>query len=290
MEHLNQEQAEILLVLRKMLMLPSGYEKIIFYNTNTKVYTFCESNKAEEDEVVRKDAPLQPSCSAVRAIEERKICVTTHTQDRLTVIDIAFPIVAAGGVIGTVGFIKHRHLLAEIIEIIQDLEAIVRSMASSVWELTASASVLSEQSDEMLIYLREVLKNFVKMEEIVRIILKLSSDTELIGFNAMIQASKAGNHGSTFGVVANEVMKLARNSGDSLAEIKNSIDSVKSIVSKILEYFTELNAMIQEQTAATEDVQKISDELRVSGETIIRYFDRFSELPVNVRKIAKRYS
>jgi methyl-accepting chemotaxis protein len=75
--------------------------------------------------------------------------------------------------------------------------------------------------------------NTQKIEDVVSIINSIADQTKLLAINATIEAARAGEAGRGFAVVANEIKILADNT-------KNSIASIKEVVSKILKSITEV--------------------------------------------------
>lgn len=97
--------------------------------------------------------------------------------------------------------------------------------------------------------LNDVIKNANSVNEIFMLsdaILKITEQTNLLALNAAIEASRAGEAGRGFSVVADEIRKLAENSKETVIQIQNTIGTVIKSVENLSTNSSELIDFISE--------------------------------------------
>ena len=120
--------------------------------------------------------------------------------------------------------------------------------------LTVVSNALRESRDEsqlglnaasnMMASLKALKESNIELEEIQNYMEKVTNKTgtinnivfktQVLSFNASIEAARAGTQGKGFAVVAQEVGRLAEMSGQTALEIQQILDETKSQVSKIV--------------------------------------------------------
>ena len=124
--------------------------------------------------------------------------------------------------------------------------------------------------------------------------------TQLLAFNASIEAARAGQHGRGFAVVANEVGNLAQLSGNAANQIQSLLEDSKSQVSNILqltesrvqegqsvcrEAKTSFEDMFQSIRKIVEQMQSISDAAAEQDVGVKQTTDAMGLIDVSSRKV-----
>jgi hypothetical protein len=146
---------------------------------------------------------------------------------------------------------------------------------SSVEELYASAENLSAQSEELSATAKSmdeetlhVNKDIVHVSDITTTIKKISQQSNILGINASIESARAGENGRGFGVVAEEIRKLAVTTNDSASTIEQDVHNVQSSVNRLVESVSQLATVsetqaqgVSELTLALNQISRMAEKL-----------------------------
>ncbi|MBN2105211.1 substrate-binding domain-containing protein [bacterium] len=99
-----------------------------------------------------------------------------------------------------------------------------------------------------------------KIDSVVELINDIASRVNVLALNASIEATKAGEYGAGFMVVAKAVRKLAKNTADATREVTDLIHTVQSDISKVERVMHDgLARMKQSASLADRAVTTLSD-------------------------------
>jgi methyl-accepting chemotaxis protein len=124
----------------------------------------------------------------------------------------------------------------------------------------ASGSAMGQSVEAM----RDMEASSARVFEIINVLDNIAFQTGMLSLNAAIEASKAGEGGKGFGVVASEVRQLALQCGTSANEIRQLVTSNKGLVQQCARHLsatsTALNQIVQ-------DVGEVSARLTTIAES-----------------------
>ena len=98
---------------------------------------------------------------------------------------------------------------------------------------------------------------------IVKAIENASTQLTLIGFNASIEAKRAGAAGAGFNVIAQEVRTLADKNTKQANEVENTMNEIKKAITGINAQLKNCNSEIQKNVEVLESLKVLVDEASV---------------------------
>ncbi len=149
----------------------------------------------------------------------------------------------------------------KIIAASDELAASSQELTAGMEELSAGALEVANTTKELSRLSQEVAQATHKMDEVVSFIQNIAGQTNLLGLNAAIEAARVGEQGRGFGVVAEEVRKLASSSAESVKTITQSLHNIQTSIDSLSSQLATIDRNVNEQTTAIGEMAKFSQNL-----------------------------
>ncbi|PCJ62882.1 MAG: hypothetical protein COA79_01785 [Planctomycetota bacterium] len=136
---------------------------------------------------------------------------------------------------------KSSEDVSELNLIVCNMSESLLNIADDMEHVTKVAEFANEQAAETTESLEILAKVSTNIDTVLNAIKSISEKTKLLSLNANIEATRAGEAGRGFKVVADEVKNLAKQTEESAAEIGKMISAIKDQSHLTLKRFNPLN-------------------------------------------------
>ena len=189
-------------------------------------------------------------------------------------------------------------------EAIDDADSIVVQLSAGIQQVAANAGTISGQAaqsvdaaqegrksvDQAIQQMRTIEETVVEsaqvvtrlgersheIGQIVAAITGIAEQTNLLALNAAIEAARAGEQGRGFAVVADEVRKLAEQSGEAAKQIAKLISEIQG----------ETDQAVQAMNAGTQEVKQGTAAVDAAGKSFADIFSSIHEISEQMREIS----
>jgi methyl-accepting chemotaxis protein len=108
------------------------------------------------------------------------------------------------------------------------------NMSQGARDSEQNASQIYSEAKHKLMLALEQSKTIEKIDELAKVIIMITDQTNLLSLNAQIEAARAGDTGRGFAVVADEIGKLAEDSKRAVAEIQKVTQTVLAAFNNLI--------------------------------------------------------
>ncbi|MBW9156718.1 hypothetical protein KTC93_18855 [Clostridium tagluense] len=177
-----------------------------------------------------------PKGEALREVmESGKVkAFTVDDYNNMSIRVVAIPLKdEQGKVVGAISYGKNLANSTRITKMSIDLSNATASILKVANVINTDIQNIREINTKVVDEVKNTSDQCNNTDDIIKFIEGIARQTNLLGLNAAIEASRAGELGKGFGVVASEIRKLSGSSTQSITEINTILKSIKDSVGKV---------------------------------------------------------
>nr|WP_243117062.1 methyl-accepting chemotaxis protein [Natranaerovirga hydrolytica] len=163
----------------------------------------------------------------------------------------------------------------KLVASIKELTELIATSSENVTQVSRSAESLAESGQISVVKAQELAAKNKHTSEILKFIKNIATQTNLLGLNAAIEASRAGEYGKGFAVVAEEVRKLAAQSQEAAQKIQQTVSEMNSAVSEISESIESTGSISQQQAAMTQEILSNLEHINKTASELDIFVERY---------------
>lgn len=159
----------------------------------------------------------------------------------------------------------------EIMEIAVKFQESMRDIENSIQAVIAGTNNLAEMLSNVSGITTNIEGDVQAASDVVGKISGNASRSNMLALNASIEAARSGEYGRGFTVVAEQMSKLAKDSGSSATEIKSTLDAITEHLISIVASMKDANEIANAHLSNISEIQSVLENTIMLAEKLERH-------------------
>ena len=156
----------------------------------------------------------------------------------------------------------------ELMNISQTLSLALGQISTAINNLSSGVQNVVDMNDDILLKVQEADESSKDTDGILSFIQAISSQTNMLGLNAAIEAARAGDAGRGFKVVATEIRKLSTSTSQSVKKVDSVLKNIGASIKSINEKISKSTGVFEGQVATLQEIASSLEKLNSTVEML----------------------
>lgn len=174
---------------------------------------------------------------------------------------MAVPVFENGEIAGTmvIGMsLEKKEKISNMSNLLSDS---LSKISSNLFDMSSGIQNIYGTNSDIQKFIEATSENAKKTDEVLNFIEGIAKKTNLLGLNAAIESSRAGEFGKGFSVVSNEIRKLSQSSKESINQINEILNNIQASINQIYDRFNHSNELLDNQASRLQEINAKIQEL-----------------------------
>jgi hypothetical protein len=171
-------------------------------------------------------------------------------------------------IVATLGIVVPKSTSGKLQNMSEKLTENIGTITQTVEQLAINASSINENEQNLYNSVETVNDILSEINKVTEFISTVARQSNMLGLNASIEASRVGEAGKGFAVVANEIRKLSVQSQETVPKIKKLTEEIQAKIGEVNDRCKKSIAASEEQASATEEISARIEELSTMTEEL----------------------
>lgn len=169
----------------------------------------------------------------------------------------------------------------------QDTSQIVKQNSVRINQMGMQMKIINSTVQESLETVEALNQSMMEVNNFLSAINQIAAQTNLLALNASIEASRAGEAGAGFSVVASEIKKLAEQSTNTVKHIDSIINDIQTKTELVFEKAGQGTSAVKEGELISNEVLNSFENIKTAFTNIDLYIEKEFEMTETVSSIFK---
>jgi ligand-binding sensor protein len=137
----------------------------------------------------------------------------------------------------------------------------VKNVIANLGSFQQIASDLENINTDLMSEITNIIKLLKDINSVVKSVGNIADETQMISFNASIESARAGEHGKSFAIIANDIRRLAMESKKVVSNIQVYTSSIQKSLNSTSNYSKKSIEAVTDEVRMLENVKGDVDEI-----------------------------